>query len=148
MSLLQTASGYLFLFVRRLAARAVYMQGSLHRNFGNQSSFRREHQAALRCFSRAYALDPSFGRARLDRAILLWRELGDLEAALADFDGLLQENPANQPALLNRAMALQESGRYQAALTDLEAYLQLPPENQEYAAVAQRTAALLRELLG
>jgi tetratricopeptide (TPR) repeat protein len=148
MALLQTASGYLFLAVRRVAARAVHMQGSLHRNFGNQSSFRREHQAALRCFSRAYALDPGFDRALFDRAVLLWRELGDLEAALADFDALLQENPGNQSALLNRAMALQENGRYQAALTDLEVYLQLPPENQEYAAAAQRTAALLRELLG
>jgi tetratricopeptide (TPR) repeat protein len=140
-----TASAYLLF--RRLAARIVYMRGSLHRNFGNANSFSREHRAALSCFSRAYELDPAFCKARLDRAILLWRELGEVEAALLDFDALLAENPQDRPALLNRAMALQEHGRYRDALTDLEIYLQLPPENAEYAAAAARSAELLRAIL-
>jgi tetratricopeptide (TPR) repeat protein len=135
------------LLLRRAAARLWYMQGSLHRNFGNKNSFRREHETALRCFSRAYQLDPHFHKARLDRAILLWREMGEPEAALSEFDALLKENPLYQPALLNRAMVLQENGRYQAALNDLETYLQLPPEHSEYTQAAARSAALLRELL-
>jgi tetratricopeptide (TPR) repeat protein len=147
MSRFQTITGFVYLFFRRTAARILYMQGSLHRNFGNRNSFRREHEAAMRCFHRAYELDPHFHKARLDRAILLWREMAELEAALTEFNALLRENPVYQPALLNRAMALQEGGRYRAALTDLELYLQLPPENQEYTAVARRTVALLRELI-
>lgn len=140
-----TASVYLLL--RRLAARIIHMRGSLHRNFGNTSSFSREHRAAFYCFSRAYELDPAFRKARLDRAVLLWRELGEVEGALLDFDAMLAEDPQDQPALLNRAMALQEQGRYRDALTDLEIYLQLPPENAEYTAAAARSAELLRSIL-
>lgn len=135
------------LLIRLLLARFFYMWGSLHRHFGNRSAFRREHLAALRCFNRACDLDPNLLSARLDRGILLWRELGKVEEGLADFNHLLAGDPAYGPALLNRAMVYQEIGQYQAALSDLEAYLALPVEDETYYQIAGRTADLLRKLL-
>lgn len=132
--------------IRFIRARLVYTWGGLHRYFGNLNSMRSEHSAAVRCFSRAYELDPNFRRARLDRAILLFRELGRLEEAIADFDALLAKNPADGPALFNRALAAQESGRYQDAVNDLQAYLALP-EEQPFNEQARRILALLQALI-
>jgi tetratricopeptide (TPR) repeat protein len=73
--------------------------------------------------------------------------MGRLDEALADFDALLDEDPDYGPALLNRAMIAQEKGQYAEALADLEAYLSLPKENDEYWSIANRTAALLREVV-
>ncbi len=123
------------------------MWGSLHRNFGNQNSFLREHEAAVRRFSRAYELDPNLREARLDRGIIYFREMGKYEEALADFDALIAADSEYGPARLNRAMLYQERGQYQQALIDLEAFLMLPDEDEEYVAVAKRTAVLLRELV-
>ena len=123
------------------------MWGSLHRDFGNKSSYVPEHQAAVRRFTRAYQLDPGLRQARLDRGIILYRELGQTDEALADFDALLAEDPKFAPALLNRAMLAQESGRYADSLSDLEAYLALSQGDKEYWAIASRTADLLREIV-
>lgn len=128
-------------------ARIYYMWGSLHRNFGNQSSFLREHEAAVRRFTQAYELDPHLRQALLDRGIVYFREMGRPDEALADFDALLEEDPHYGPALLNRAMLAQEQGHYDKALSDLETFLALPDEDPEYVAVARRTAVLLQELV-
>ncbi len=133
--------------LRAILARILYMWGSLHRNFGNINSLPREHQAAIRRFTQAYNLDPSFRRARLDRGIIYYRELASPEEARADFDALLAEDESYGPALLNRAMIAQEQGRYAEALQDLERYLELPDGDKEYRDIAQRTAALLREVV-
>jgi tetratricopeptide (TPR) repeat protein len=132
---------------RLLLARILYMWGSLHRNFGNKNSFQREHRSAVHRFSQAYRIDPTLRRARLDRGILLYREMGRPDEALEDFDALLAEDPAYGPALLNRAMIAQERGRYAAALADLEAYLQLPEQDEEYRLIAERTTIVLREIV-
>jgi len=130
-----------------LLARILYLWGSLHRNFGNKSSFQREHRSAIHRFSQAYNLDPTLREARLDRGIILYRELGLLDEAQADFDALLEEDPNYRPALLNRAMLAQERGLYIEALADLETYLALPKEDEEYWRIANRTADLLREIV-
>lgn len=132
---------------RLLIARVLYMWGSLHRNFGNKSSFAREHHYAIRRFTQAYNLDPNLRRARLDRGIIYYRELGMLDEAISDFDALLEEDPEYGPALLNRAMVAQERGQYETALADLDSYLLLPVTDQEYYRLADRTAAILRELV-
>ena len=131
---------------RFVFSRLLYTWGSLHRNFGNRSNFQREHRHAVHRFSQAYRLDPSFRKARLDRAIILYREMGSHEEALADFDALLEEDPDYGEALLNRAMIAQERGQYSEALADLEAYLALPNVNDEYWSIASRTAILLRDI--
>ena len=132
---------------RIILARILYMWGSLHRNFGNRSSFNREHHLAVRRFSQAYEMDPDLREARLDRGILLYRELGMLDEAKADFDALLDDDPAYGPALLNRALLAQERGQYALSLADLDAYLVLPQEEDEYWRLAKRTADVLREVV-
>lgn len=132
--------------LRYIRAYLVYTWGGLHRYFGNMNHLRSEHETAVRYFNRAYEIDPTFRRVRLERATLLWRELARSDEALADFNELLAEDPDYGPALFGRALVLQEYGRYQEALTDLDAYLALP-DPQPYWDEARRTAALLRELL-
>ncbi|MCA9971246.1 MAG: tetratricopeptide repeat protein [Anaerolineales bacterium] len=130
--------------IRTVWAWLLFTWGGLHRYFGNLNSMRREHEAAVRYFSRAYAVDPTFYQARLARAVLLWRELGRLDEAQADLDAILAVAPAYAPALLNRAMVAQEDGRFQDAQTDLEAYLRLP--DADYQDEAQRLLAALRDI--
>ena len=132
---------------RYFLARVYYMWGSLHRNFGNRSSFKREHLSAVKRFTQAFETDPTLREARLDRGIILYRELGRLDEAMADFDALLSEDPNYGPALLNRAMAAQENADYSQALSDLELYLALPAEDVEYRLLAERTADLLRDIV-
>ena len=132
---------------RFILARVYYMWGSLHRNFGNRNNFEREHLSAIKRFTQAYEKDPSLREARLDRGIILYRELGRFEEAMADFDALLTEDPGYGPALLNRAMAAQEQALYAQALADLQAYLALPTGDDQYRRLAERTAQLLREIV-
>lgn len=127
-----------------LWAWLVYTWGGLHRYFGNKNNIRSEHETAVRYFTRAYAIDPTFYQARLARAVLLWRELGRLDEAKADLDALLTEKADYAPALLNRALVAQENGRFHDARADLEAYLRLP--QTEYAAEATRLLALLHDI--
>lgn len=132
---------------RALTARVLYMWGSLHRNFGNKSNYLREHRHAIHRFTQAYEMDPNLVQARLDRGIILYREMGLLDEAMDDFNALLDENPSYGPALLNRAMVSQEKGNYRQALDDLNAYLALPVEDKEYWRIASRTAEVLREIV-
>lgn len=131
--------------LRFLWAYLVYTWGGLHRYFGNKNSMRSEHEAAIRYFSKAYAIDPTFRRVRLERGILLFRELGRMAEARSDFDALLEEDPDYSPALFNRALLAQQNGRYPDALADLEAYLSL--NDYEYRQEAEMLAGLLREML-
>lgn len=131
--------------LRFLWAYLVYTWGGLHRYFGNKNSMRSEHEAAVRYFGKAYAIDPTFQRVRLERGVLLFRELGRLEEALADFDALLEADPEYAPALFNRALLAQQNGRYADALADLEAYRSL--EDRVYRREADQLIALLRTLL-
>ena len=135
--------------LRFLYAYLLYTWGGLHRLFGNQNRLRHEHERAVHYFNRALTIDPSFRRVRLERAVLLYRELGATAEALADFDALLAEDPAYADALLNRGLAYQQNGRYAAALQDLEAYLALPESKQaaHFHEEATNIAILLRELL-
>ncbi len=132
---------------RYLLARIYYMWGSLHRNFGNRNNFEREHLSAIKRFTQAYETDPTLREARLDRGIILYRELGRFDEAMADFDALLAEDPGYGPALLNRAMAAQEQALYPQALADLESYLSLPATDADYRRLAERTVQILRELV-
>jgi tetratricopeptide (TPR) repeat protein len=138
----RTPNTEMLTFVR---AWLLYTWGGLHRYFGNMNSMASEHERAVHYFSRAYTVDPTFRRARLARAVLYFRELGQPQAALADLNALLDEDPAYDDALLNRAMLAQQDGRYQEALTDLQTYLAL--DNTTYSDEARRMADLLQALL-
>ncbi len=132
--------------LRFLWAYLVYTWGGLHRYFGNQNAMRSEHEAAVRYFTKAYAIDPTFLRVRLERGVLLFRELGRMDEALADFNALVEEDPIYAaPALFNRAMLAQQNGRYQDALNDLEAYVALSP--RDYLQETQHLMDALRSLV-
>lgn len=132
--------------LRFLWAYLVYTWGGLHRYFGNQNAMRSEHEAAVRYFTKAYEIDPSFLRVRLERGVLLFRELGRMDEALADFNALVEEDPIYAaPALFNRAMLAQQNGRYQDALNDLEAYIALSP--RDYLQETQHLLVVLRSLI-
>jgi len=132
--------------LRFLWAYLVYTWGGLHRYFGNQNAMRSEHEAAVRYFTKAYEIDPSFLRVRLERGVLLFRELGRMDEALADFNALVEEDPIYAaPALFNRAMLAQQNGRYQDALNDLEAYIALSP--RDYLQETQHLMDVLRSLI-
>lgn len=131
--------------LRVVWAYVLYTWGGLHRLFGNANNLRREHERAVHYFTRAYAVNPQFRRARLERAIILWRELGRVDEALTDFDALLEEDPTYGKALFNRALAQQERGRYALALADLDAFLQLP-QDDAYRDFALHLHRLLSEI--
>lgn len=130
--------------MRIIWAWLIYTWGGLHRYFGNMNNIRHEHERAVHYFTRAFEVDPSFYQARLARAVILWRELGRHDEALADLNALLVEQPNLAPALLNRALVMQENGRFHNARTDLETYLQLP--DAAYQAEAQRMLTVLHEI--
>ena len=131
--------------LRFIYAWLVYTWGGLHRYFGNKNSMGSEYERAVHYFSRAYEIDPSLRQARLARAVLCFRELGRPQEALADLNALLETDPDDAEALLNRAMLAQENGRYQDALTDLQNYLALG--DTAYTEEARRMAELLEALL-
>ena len=135
--------------LRFLYAYLLYTWGGMHRLFGNQNGVRHEHERAVHYFGRALEVDPSFRRVRLERGVLLYRELGLLPEALADFNALLDEDPVYADALLNRALLFQQNGRYADALADLDIYLQLPEtyNSHHFREEATNIASLLRELL-
>ncbi len=125
---------------------ALFTWGGLHRYFGHANVMLSEHERAIHYFERAYQVDPSFTAARLHKGVLLSREFGRHDEALTIFDAILDEEPDNGVALLNRAMALQDNGRFPEALADLERYLELPTRDSHWEEV-QRMIKPLRDVV-
>ena len=134
--------------LRYLWAYLVYIWGSTRRHIGIRHANQEEYQAAAKVYARAYRIDPRLKQARLERAILLWRELDQGEEAIAELDDMLADNPADGQARFNRALAYQQSGRYHAALADIEQYLQLTETDEGYWDAAMRLQVLLSDLVG
>ena len=132
--------------LRFLWAYLVYTWGGLHRLFGNQNSMRSEHETAVRYFTKAYEIDPTFHRVRLERGILLFRELGQYDEALVDFNFLLEEgSDYSNLAILNRALLHQQKAQFEDALADLDTFLEQPDD--DYYAEAIRMREILQTLL-
>lgn len=130
-----------------LKAQLLFTWGGLHRYFGNANGVRREYERATRYFDLAYRANPGFHQALLAAAVLRYRELGNVDAAITALSGLLAELPEHGGARFNRAMAYQEAGRYQEALEDLRTFLRLSrPGDQNYDS-AKRLAVLLGDLV-
>ncbi len=132
--------------MRFVWAWLLYTWGGLHRYFGIQNSMSSEFERAVHYFSRAYEVDPTFRAARLHRGVLLGRELGRIDEAIADFDALLAEDPTYYLALFNRGMMWLENGRYPQALADMETYRTQADASDENWPDAQRIIRLLQDL--
>ena len=124
----------------------LYTWGGLHRYFGNQNSIIREYERAIYYFKRSYEVNPQFTYARLQRAIILGRELRRFEESLAEFDVYLQTEPEDGRALLNKGLVLQDYGRFPQALDYIQQYLNLPERDEHYEE-AQRIAGYLQEII-
>ncbi len=132
--------------MRFVWAWLLYTWGGLHRYFGIQNSMASEFERAIHYFGRAYEVDPTFRAARVHRGILLGRELGRIDEAIADFDALLAEDPTYSLALFNRGFMWMEHGRYPQALADMEAYLEQSDPSDENWPDATRIVRLLRDM--
>jgi tetratricopeptide (TPR) repeat protein len=130
-----------------LKAQLLFTWGGLHRYFGNANSVRHEYERAVHYFDRAYQTDPNFHDALVAAAVLRYRELGRVDAAIDALSHLLLAVPDHGPARFTRAMAYQEAQRYPEALHDLQAFLQqAQPSDANYDS-ARRMVTLLGELV-
>ncbi len=85
-------------------------------------------EAALESINKAIALRPTLSIAYFDRAAL-YQELGDLEAAIADYSSiLLLDGIYHLPTILNRALTFKKLGRLTAAMDDLNYLIQFAPD--------------------
>ena len=129
-------------------AECLYQWGKIHRYFGVTHGVTREFARAEYYFGRAFALNPQHQQARLDRAIMLGRELGQPKQALQELDELATSFTAKHlEVILNRAQLRQEVGDYAGALSDWENYLKTADQDDSYRPLAQITAEHLKELL-
>lgn len=124
-----------------------YLWALVHRTIGSSNNDAPEFRRAAHYFGRAYAQDPSFKRAKLDQAIMLWRELGEAEPALALLDELAAEDPPYGPALFNRALIHQQGWDLPACAADLEAYLTSAGPEDVYWEAAVHTLHNVRQAL-
>lgn len=125
----------------------IYYWGGLHRYMGHTQNLRREYERAAYYFAWAYQIDPSFVRARLDWANLLWRELQEYETAQKVLKQLTRDELVGLEARFNLALLQLERGAYAGALAEFEDYLAeaTPSAADWHTAVYQAT--LLQELL-
>lgn len=100
-------------------ARAYFMRANARRRMG-------ETDDAIEDYTRALALEPSYDRARFNRAGL-FSQRGNWKAALRDLQAYQQSNPSDQKALLHIGALLYEHAptRRQEALEFLQNYLKL-----------------------
>ena len=140
------SSVYTEYMLRNIWAYIVYTWGGLHRYFGNKNHILMEHKLAVLYFSKAYEINPDFRQARLARAVILFRELNQINEALADFNALLAQDPQDGDVLFNRGLLYQQISNYKMALADFDAYLALP-EPQLYWEEVGRTAVVLRDII-
>lgn len=121
----------------------VYYSGLVCRHVG-------AYQTAVSYFDQAYKLDPSFSCARLDQAILLWRELAQYSQAL-ELLNQLADQPENEQLLpdilLNRAMSYQAQGQFPAAAADLQQFMAVAPAEHPHWDTAVQSLSHLQELL-
>lgn len=116
-------------FWKRWGAQFLYNAGTMSRFWGLRYHHKRYFQSAERLFTRALALDDNVHRARLNRGILRYRELGNWKDALADFTALVERGALVEDALFNRGMAHYHGADYHAAASDFERFLEIAPES-------------------
>jgi tetratricopeptide (TPR) repeat protein len=109
---------------------------------GNVLRYTQQYHESRDCFERALQLDPNLSEARNNLAFVLGR-LGDIPAAVGQFQLLLTEQPGNAEFHGNFAVLLQEFGRYEEALSQAEKAVALRPDSL---AAHLRTAALEMQL--
>ncbi|MBT9560526.1 MAG: tetratricopeptide repeat protein [Myxococcales bacterium] len=86
------------------------------------------HEAAVRAFEKALALDPKNTKAAVNLGVSLG-ELGRWDDAIAAYRSALAESPSHRSALFNLGIALKETKRYTDAADTYRSLLALDDEN-------------------
>lgn len=127
-------------------SRFYYNAGTLSRFAGLRYHRTNYFRSAERLFSRTLELDENLHRARLNRGILRYRELGDWKAAIHDFSELIHQTRFVDEALFNRGMAYYQGADYEAAANDFEQFLEIAPES-EWAEAAFVQLHMMRSII-
>lgn len=86
-------------------------------------------EAGIETLNEAILLAPTLSDAYFKRA-LLYKEIGNLEAAIADYTTVIKlEGDGATSAYFNRALSLKKRGQFSAALTNLDHVLQITTNN-------------------
>jgi tetratricopeptide (TPR) repeat protein len=112
---------------------------NLHADLGAAYAGAGLHGESVREYQRALELCPTFIDLRT-RLANLYRETGDLAAALAEFDVILTANPGYVPARLAKGLTFYALGRRDEAASEWRAVLAAEPEHRAakaYLAMAQ-----------
>ncbi len=131
----------------RLLARLYHLRGMAHRHLGHLQGDVEEYRWAVVDFTQALRHDPGFVQARYDRALLLWRELGDGVSAEQDLTQVLELDPERVEAWFNRAHARRLRGDTEGAIADFERYL-AEGDDPEWRGICQRQVRILRSMGG
>ena len=92
---------------------------------GDAYSRMARYSEAVPCFTVCIALAPSTNRFRFDRGQTYFN-LGDYQAALADYDEILRRDPEDVNALLYRSLTNRNLRRFPEALADLKSAAEHP----------------------
>jgi len=118
-------SRFLIRQMRRIRARFYNLRGANHRHLGNSYADLDEYDLAVRDFSKAIALDPSYAEAYYNRGVLYWREFGNYYRAIRDLTRVIELAPHWAEAHFNRGLAYKLRGDHERAIADFRRYLQI-----------------------
>ncbi len=113
-------------------AKVLEGRGTSYKSKGDKDQARAD-------FSKAIEIDPTYAGAYLERALLWEFEFRDYNAAVADYDKVIQLRPGESRFYGLRARAYQEMGDYKRAISDIEAALAISAD-----ASHERTLASLK----
>ena len=121
---------------RELAAHEWNEKGALH---GRQG----EHEEALRYFTEAINLNPSYDMAFSNRS-LARKFIGDIDGAIDDITHAINLDPINPDYYINRGSAFKDKGDFDSALVNYDHAIKLDPEESAGAFQMIGVLALLR----
>ena len=105
-----------------LTAQTWFERGYVHSEAEN-------FDEAVRCFTEAIRLNPTFDSAYYNRATIYARDLGRLDDALRDFDEAIRLRPNDRATYINRGRTLIEKGEFKRAILDYSEAIKLNPDH-------------------
>lgn len=130
---------------RRLLARWWYAWGLSLCYTAARAQDRSLFRAGARSFGRAAHSWPDFAEAYYQRGAVRGRELGELEAAVADLSRASELDPLWPDPYLQRGLLFRFNGSPEAAIADLSRYLELAPDGEWREEAARQLGALRGE---